>query len=145
MKYARWTFLEMSVSCITLDHLCRTSMVIKFHKFLFSVTLSWDIAVESEFYFCSLCSLVCMTSLLKRVLITATAVGYMLPIENRTENSSFFQALFTAASFWLLKIWFEFVTRRGKQLDCNCLTKMEKYPKKVPVLLKTKVLLKKYF
>lgn len=104
MKYARWTFLEMSVSCITLEHLCGTSMVIKFHKFLFSVTLSWDIAVKSEFCFCSLCSLVCMTSLLKIVLITGTAVGCTVVIENRTETSSFYQALFTAAKFWLLKL-----------------------------------------
>lgn len=104
MKYARWTFLEMSVSCITLEYLCRTSMVIKFHKFLVSLTLSWDIAVESEFCFCSLGSLVCMTSLLKIVLITGAAVGCMVLIENRTETSSFYQALFTAANFWLLKL-----------------------------------------
>lgn len=104
MKYAIWTFLEMSVSCITLEWLCGTSMVIKFHKFLFSVGLSWDIAVESEFCFCSLCGLVCMTSLLKIVLITGTAVRCMVLTENRTETSSFYQALFTAANSWLLKL-----------------------------------------
>lgn len=71
-----------------------------------------------------------MTSLLKSVLITDTAVGCMVLSENRTETSSFFQALFTAANFWLLKIGFEFVTRREKQFDSNCLTKTEKCLKK---------------
>lgn len=139
MKYARWTFLEMSVSCITLEQLCRTITVSKFHKFLFSVALSWDIAVESEFCFCSLCSLVCMASLLQSVLISGTAVGCMVPIENRTETSSFFQEVFTAANFWLLKIGFECAARRRKKFDCNCLTEMEKYPRKVSVHLKTKI------
>lgn len=124
--------MEISVSCITLEQLCRTSTIIKSHKLLFSVTLSWDVAVESEFCFCSLCSVVCMTNLLKSVLITGTAVGCMVPVENRAEISSFFQLLplFTAANLWLLNIGFKFVTRRGKQFDCNCLTKMEKCPKK---------------
>lgn len=84
-----------------------------------------------------------MTRLLKSVLITGTAAGCTVLIENKTETSSFFQALFIAADFWLLKTVFEFVTRRWKQFDCNCLAKMEKYPKKVSVLLKTKILLKR--
>lgn len=88
MKYARQTFLEMWVSCITSEWLYRIIIVIRFHKFLFSIALSWGIAAESEFGFCSLCSLVCMTSLLKSVLISGTAVACMVPIENRTETSS---------------------------------------------------------
>lgn len=84
-----------------------------------------------------------MTRLLKSVLITGTAVGWTVLIENKTETSSFLQALFIAADFWLLKTGFEFVTRRGKQFDCNCLTEMEKYLKKVSVLLKIKIQLKR--